>query len=172
MLANHALFAIGGYCENRDLYRRSEVFDGSVSQEPRRFHLGIDVWGNAGTEIFAPMNAVVHSIADNDAQGDYGATIILQHRLETVVFHTLYGHLSKSDLKLKPGDEIASGELFAHFGNHMENGYWPPHLHFQVIQNMEDLHGDYPGVCSKSNLSLYQNNCPDPDLILNMNQFK
>ncbi len=167
-----ALFAIGGYCEHRNLYRRSDVFNGSKSEEPRRNHLGIDIWGKAGTEIFAPMNAVVHSIADNDTKGDYGATIILQHQLENIVFHTLYGHLSKADLTLKSGDEIVSGQLIAHFGNHLENGYWPPHLHFQVIQDLEGNEGDYPGVCSNSTLSTYQHNCPDPDLILNLNRFK
>jgi len=165
---NHAKFAIGGYLEYRDLYSRSDVFSGSSSDEERRLHLGIDIWGPAGTAVYAPTDGTVHSFAMNDVKGDYGATIILQHELEGLIFHTLYGHLSLSDLDLEVGQQIAKGSLLAHFGNHEENGYWPPHLHFQVILDMENKQGDYPGVCSLKNKSHYANNCPDPNLILQL----
>ena len=168
---NDATFAIGGYLENRDLYRRSEVFDGIGMQEPRRIHVGMDIWGKAGTAIYAPLTGVVHSTAYNDVKGDYGATIILKHVLDGCVFHTLYGHLMKSDLVLKEGDTIQAGDILAHFGNHHENGFWPPHLHFQVIEDMEGKKGDYPGVCSKSTKPHYERNCLNPDLILRLNQF-
>ena len=98
-----AKFGFGGYNELRTLYSRSEIFNSSLSEnssdEPRRLHLGIDVWGNAGTEIFTPLDGVVHSFAFNDNFGDYGATIILKHELENESFHTLYGHLSLADIK-------------------------------------------------------------------------
>jgi len=71
-------------------------------------------------------------------------------------------------LDLEVGQQIAKGSLLAHFGNHEENGYWPPHLHFQVILDMENKQGDYPGVCSLKNKSHYANNCPDPNLILQL----
>lgn len=165
---NGAKFAVGGYLEYRDLYSRSDVFSGSSSDEERRLHLGIDIWGPAGTAVYAPIDGTVHSFAMNDVKGDYGATIILQHELEGISFHTLYGHLSLSDLDLEIGQQIAKGGLLAHFGNHEENGYWPPHLHFQVILDMENKYGDYPGVCSLKNKSHYANNCPDPNLILQL----
>jgi murein DD-endopeptidase MepM/ murein hydrolase activator NlpD len=165
---NGAKFAVGGYLEYRDLYSRSDVFSGSSIDEDRRLHLGIDIWGPAGTAVYAPIDGTVHSFAMNDVKGDYGATIILQHELEGILFHTLYGHLSLSDLDLEIGQQIAKGSLLAHFGNHEENGYWPPHLHFQVILDMENKYGDYPGVCSLKNKSHYANNCPDPNLILQL----
>lgn len=165
---NGAKFAVGGYLEYRDLYSRSDVFSGSSIDEERRLHLGIDIWGPAGTDVYAPIDGTVHSFAMNDVKGDYGATIILQHELEGLLFHTLYGHLSLSDLDLEIGQQIEKGSLLAHFGNHEENGYWPPHLHFQVILDMENKHGDYPGVCSLKNKSHYANNCPDPNLILQL----
>jgi murein DD-endopeptidase MepM/ murein hydrolase activator NlpD len=166
----NALYGIGGYNEHRTIYSRSEVFD--AGEEPRRLHLGIDIWGEAGTRIFAPLGGVLHSFAFNDNYGDYGATIILQHQLEGYAFHTLYGHLSLKDIQhLQQGKFISQGELIAHFGEPKENGHWPPHLHFQIIIDMELKEGDYPGVCKFSEREKYLVNCPNPDLILQMMKF-
>lgn len=157
-------FGIGGYNELRNLYARSTVFNG---EEPRRLHLGVDIWGSAGTPVFAPLAGTIHSIGNNDNFGDYGATIIVQHQLEGYVFHTLYGHLSLNSLQGKEaGQTIAAGENIAWFGPPAENGHWPPHLHFQVIENMEGMMGDYPGVCRFSEREKYLQNCPDANLML------
>ncbi len=170
LTAADALYGIGGYNEHRSIYARSEVFDSG--EEPRRLHLGIDIWGKEGTKIFAPLGGTVHSFAFNDHYGDYGATIILQHQLEAYTFHTLYGHLSLKDIAhLKQGKFVSQGELLAHFGGPTENGQWPPHLHFQVIIDMQRKEGDYPGVCKWSERESYLANCPDPDLILKMMGF-
>ncbi|HMU08605.1 MAG TPA: peptidoglycan DD-metalloendopeptidase family protein [Ferruginibacter sp.] len=161
-----AKFGIGGYNENRTIYRRSKLFSG---EEERTLHLGIDIWGPAGTPVYAAFGGMVHSFAFNNDFGDYGATIILLHQLETVAFYTLYGHLSLKDISvLKQGAYITRGEVIGHFGEPNENGNWPPHLHFQVIHDIELKEGDYPGVCSLSEKAKYLKNCPDPDLILQM----
>ena len=140
--------------------------------EPRRLHLGIDIWGKPHTKVMAPMDALVHSFAFNNAFGDYGATIILTHNLQGETFYTLYGHLSLNSIKnIQEGDRIKKGDVFAEFGIPFENGHWPPHLHFQVIMNMEGKKGDYPGVCKFSERERYLSNCPDPDLILQMMQY-
>ena len=159
-------YGIGGYAEQRVLYKRSEHFSG---EEPRNIHLGIDIWGDAGTKVYAPLGGMVHSTGYNNNFGDYGATIILQHQLDTVVFHTLYGHVSLKDIELlEEGNYISRGQQFARFGEPHENGDWPPHLHFQIIKYMELKEGDYPGVCTKSEREKYLANCPDPNLILGM----
>src|SRR6186713_1073560 len=102
-------YGIGGYNENRTLYQRSNLFDG---EEPRTIHLGIDIWGPAGTKIYAPLGGMVHSFAFNNNFGDYGATVILLHQLDTISFHTLYGHVSLADLEgLQEGKYINRGEL-------------------------------------------------------------
>ncbi len=162
-------YGIGGYNEDRVLYKRSNHFE---AQEPRTIHLGIDVWAPAGTGVYAPLGGVVHSFAFNNNFGDYGATIILQHQLDGVAFHTLYGHVSLKDLAaLQQGKYINRGELIAHFGEPEENGDWPPHLHLQVIEDMELKEGDYPGVCSKKERDNYLRNCPDANLVLNMMKY-
>ena len=133
----NAKYGIGGYNENRTVYTRSKNFDGEDG-EPRRLHLGIDIWGPAGTPVFAPLGGMIHSFAFNDSYGDYGATIILLHQLEGTAFYTLYGHVSVADISvITEGNYISLGQEFAHFGEPKENGNWPPHLHLQVIANME-----------------------------------
>ena len=162
-------YAIGGYVENRTMYNMDHFTD---AKEPRTLHLGIDIWGDVGTKVYAPIGGMVHSFAFNDKEGDYGATIILQHQLETIVFHTLYGHVSLADLaQLHEGQYFNRGEVIAHFGEPAENGNWPSHLHFQVIGDMNLKQGDFPGVCALSERDKYLQNCPDPDLILNMMRY-
>ena len=167
---NHCRYGIGGYNEHRTLYARSNHFD--MGEEPRRLHLGIDIWGEAGTKIMAPLDGIVHSFAFNNNDSDYGATIILSHQLEGMSFHTLYGHLSLNSIKnLHEGKHILAGETFSEFGMRFENGNWPPHLHFQIILDMADWQGDYPGVCRFSEREKWLGNSPDPDLILQLNQY-
>lgn len=170
---NDCIYGIGGYNEHRTIYSRSNVFDASNgNEEPRRLHLGIDIWGRAGTPVFAPLDGTVHSFAFNDRFGDYGATIISQHQLQEMQFHILYGHLSLADLtNLTVGKPVQAGEVIGHFGEPRENGGWPPHLHIQIIKDMQGTIGDYPGVCRYSERENYVRNCPDPDLILGMMKY-
>ena len=170
-------FGIGGYNELRDLYSRSDLFGKSLSndedknEEPRKLHLGTDIWGPSGSFVYAPLDGKVQSFAFNDNYGDYGATLILKHEIEGKAFYTLYGHISLIDIEnLQQGNPIQKGQLIAHFGKENENGHWPPHLHFQVIENIGDYQGDYPGVCKESEREYYLHNCPDPDLILDLNR--
>lgn len=165
-----ALYGVGGYDEHRTIYSRSEVFGPVHSQEePRRLHLGIDIWGPVGVPVMSPIQGEVHSFAFNDAFGDYGATLVLEHDWEELHFYTLYGHLSLDSIRNKvEGQKVGKGETIAFFGDISENGHWPPHLHFQVIRDMQGNTGDYPGVCKFSERAAYLHNCPDPDIFLNM----
>jgi murein DD-endopeptidase MepM/ murein hydrolase activator NlpD len=162
---NQCLYGIGGYGEHRTIYARSAHFD--TTEEPRRLHLGVDIWGPAGTPVYNFHEAVVHSFKFNDHLGDYGATIILKYDFEGLVVYGLYGHLSLASLKgLQEGQVIPGGTAFASFGIPEENGYWPPHLHFQMMFSMRGLRGDYPGVCKFSERLTYLANSPDPNLVL------
>ncbi|MGB3153257.1 MAG: peptidoglycan DD-metalloendopeptidase family protein [Chitinophagaceae bacterium] len=170
----HARYAIGGYSEHRTVYSNSKVFDADKpGEEPRRLHLGTDIWGKPHTAVMAPLDGRVHSFAFNNQAGDYGATKILSHALESVSFFTLYGHLSLNSIKnIQEGDTIKKGDVFAELGVPAENGQWPPHLHFQIIIDMGGWSGDYPGVCKFSEKEIWLANSPDPDIILKLNQYR
>jgi len=172
--AANARYGIGGYAEYRSFfYEHSKVFDSPrPGEEPRRLHLGIDIWGEVGTPVFAFMGGMVHSFAFNNRFGDYGATLILLHQLDGIGFYSLYGHISLRDINnIQGGQYVSRGQEIAHIGEANENGNWPPHLHLQIIHDLEMNKGDYPGVCAYSEKEKYLKNCPDPDLVLNMIQY-
>jgi murein DD-endopeptidase MepM/ murein hydrolase activator NlpD len=163
--ANNCRYGIGGYMEHRTIYAVSPHFD--TDDEPRRLHLGVDIWGDAGTPIYSPLDGKVHSFQDNNNLGDYGPTIILQHNLDGLTLYSLYGHLSRVSLQgLMVGMPVHKDQQIATLGNNQENGQWPPHLHFQLMFDMEGKQGDYPGVCKYSEMEKYRMNIPDPGLLL------
>lgn len=175
-------YGIGGYNENRILYNNHNLFNtvklnvspnGKDSKgASRSIHLGIDIWSEAGTKVYAPLGGLVHSFGFNNNAGDYGATLILLHQLDTLTFYTLYGHLSLEDIaSVSEFQYIIRGHVIGHFGNTDENGHWPPHLHFQVIKDIRMNKGDYPGVCTVDEREKYLANCPDPDAIIRMMQY-
>lgn len=163
---NNAKIAFGGYNEERNIYQRSTVFKDDKTDE-RNVHIGLDLWIKAGTPVLAALDGTVHSHKYNAGFGDYGPTIILEHQLEDQTFYTLYGHLSLGSLaNIEIGTAFKKGQQLATLGDSSVNGDYAPHLHFQVIENIADNFGDYPGVCSKNELPFYLENCPDPNLLL------
>lgn len=166
---NNCRYGIGGYMEHRTIYAFSSHFD--TDDEPRRLHLGVDIWSDAGTPVYAPLDGIVHSYQDNNTIGDYGPTIILQHDLDGLTLYSLYGHLSRKSLEgLSKGTPVSKNRQIATLGNADENGHWPPHLHFQLMFDMEGKQGDYPGVAKFSEKEIWQKNIPDPGLILRFPQ--
>jgi len=162
---NGCKYGVGGYMEHRTIYARSGLFD--TNDEPRRLHLGVDIWGTPGTPVYSPLPGKIHSFNDNNNFGDYGPTIIISHNLDGLKLYSLYGHLSRASLKgLNNGQQVKANEEIAAFGTADENGHWPPHLHFQLMFDMEGMQGDYPGVCRFSEKNKYSKNIPDPQLIL------
>lgn len=163
---NKGKIAFGGYIETRNLYQRSTVFKSTNSDE-RNIHIGFDLWMNESATIHAALDGSIHSFQNNTALCDYGPTIILSHEIEGIKFHTLYGHLSEASLiGKKVGDIVKKGERIATLGLPPINGDYAPHLHFQIIIDMEGKVGDYPGVCSEKTLPFYKSNCPDPNILL------
>jgi murein DD-endopeptidase MepM/ murein hydrolase activator NlpD len=161
--------AYGGYLETRTIYNRSQYFNSFNIKSKRNIHLGLDLWIAAETPIYTPFDATVHSFKNNTNFGDYGPTIILKHEIKGICFFTLYGHLSlKSIENLNIGQEFKQEDQIATLGDASVNGDYPPHLHFQIINDIQDYVGDYPGVCSKQDLEFYKSNCPDPNLLLKL----
>jgi len=164
-----AIVAYGGYLEKRDIYNRSAHFCSRDLAPERNIHLGIDLWLEEGAPLFAPIDGEVHSFKNNKNFGDYGPTIILEHKLGGHVFYTLYGHLSLSSIEhVKSKQKVYKGNPIGYLGDSTVNGDYAPHLHFQVIIDLQGFWGDYPGVCSTVDLGFYKNNCPNPEVILKL----
>ena len=154
----------GGYLEKRGIYTAGQYVKKPGSA--RNIHIGVDVWWDPGTPVFAPYTGKVHSFAYNDKPLDYGGTIILEHRENDLLFYTLYGHLSKDSLsRIKTGMTIERGQQFCRLGDREENGGWYPHLHLQLIKSMMNFSGDYPGVVAAKNRRIIEN-CPNPEFMV------
>jgi len=166
---HHKKVAYGGYIETRGIYNRSTHFNQQDPNTERNIHLGLDIWVDANTDVLAPLKGIVHSFKDNTNFGDYGPTIILEHSINSIVFYTLYGHLSTNSLKeIQIGQVFEKGECIAQLGTAKVNGDYAPHLHFQIIKDLGTYFGDYPGVTSKLKLEQLKVNGEDPKILLKL----
>ncbi len=169
MRARSTPIGIGRYDEARLLYI-SDAFAGSGGEHPERrtVHIAIDIFLEPGSPVLAPLPGRVHSVRDNAARLDYGPTVILEHAPEAApIFYTLYGHLARASVAhLAAGDRVERGKTIGSIGPAPENGDWPPHVHFQLIADMLDMRGDFPGVAAASARAAWLSLCPDPNLIL------
>lgn len=160
---------LGRYDEPRRSYTASSYRPAGTEVDAwRTVHLGLDLFLAPGSPVFAPLEGMVHSVADNAQPQDYGPTIILRHEAPGVgEFFTLYGHLSLASLDgLAPGRWIAKGERIGTIGEPPANGYWPSHVHVQLIVDLLDQVGNFPGVCAARDRQLWQSLCPDPNALL------
>ena len=165
--SRHKLIAFGGYLERRSLYKRSKHFNKAGSFNKRNIHLGVDLWCGEDTPVLAVFDGVIHSFSENTNFGDYGPTLVLKHCIKDIVFYSLYGHLSRSSIKsLIKNSQISKGQVIGFLGSSDVNGDYAPHLHFQIIKDIQHYLGDYPGVFSEIDLPFFIENCPDPNLIL------
>ena len=171
MARNGANVGIGRYREARLLYS-SPLFapQDDPDGERRTVHLGIDLFAPAGTGVRAPLDGTVHLVADKRQPLDYGPLVILRHVTDAGhVFYTLYGHLSRASLDgLAQGQTIGAGGELARLGSPEENGGWPSHLHFQLVLDLLDRGGDFPGVCRPGDEDVWCSLSPDPELILRL----
>ncbi|MFK8163567.1 MAG: aminotransferase class III-fold pyridoxal phosphate-dependent enzyme, partial [Lewinella sp.] len=161
---NNADFGIGGYGETRPVYTTDDFAkEGNSGPRWRTVHLGLDVWGPAGTPIHAPLDGTVHSLGVDPTKHGYGHVLILEHCEDQHTFFTLYGHLSADSLKgIQAGTQVQKGDEIARFGTPDENGGWPPHLHFQVMMDMLGYIGDFPGVAYPEEAHIWLDICPNP----------
>jgi 4-aminobutyrate aminotransferase-like enzyme/Ser/Thr protein kinase RdoA (MazF antagonist) len=160
---------LGKYNEARAVYT-APSFRVVTNDGPawRTVHIGLDFFADAGKEVVAAYGGTVYSLANNQAEKDYGPTIILEHRVSPELsFYTLYGHLGIDCLsRLKVGQEVRAGEVIAQIGDWSVNGHWTPHLHFQLMLDLLGMEGDFPGVCTHHNAAVWTSICPDPWLFI------
>lgn len=175
-----AAVGLGRYDEVRWWYT-GEAFraPGNEMDEWRTVHLGVDLFAEPGTPVFAPLGGRVVSAHDNADRLDYGPTIILEHELEDqagdgdgdgpIRFRTLFGHLSPESLPaLAVGDVVEPGRTIGWIGAPPDNGDWAPHLHFQVFVDALGYEGTFPGVAAPSARGVWTAVSPDPNHLLRL----
>ena len=158
---------IGLYKEKRKVYKGINFVSELNNNERRNIHLGIDIFIEHGTDLYAPIDGKIKILKNNAFKYDYGPTLVLEHQFNDIKFYTLYGHLSKVILKkLKIGKKIKKGDWIGKIGKTSENGNWLPHLHFQIILDLLDNNENFPGVGEEYLIDIWSKISPDPNLIL------
>mmetsp|Transcript_7557 Transcript_7557/g.16823 ORF Transcript_7557/g.16823 Transcript_7557/m.16823 type:complete len:530 (+) Transcript_7557:136-1725(+) len=196
-------YTVGRYDEDRrsmyssDLFSERQPVDettgsGSGSGGKRTVHVGIDIGGPVGTKVYAFADGVVHSAGYNEAWGDYGHVVVIEHDLRrpqgecskeeeqdlpaekgtstststcSSKIWALYGHLNSVRGK-KPGKRIKRGQVVGAMGDLKDNGGgYDPHVHFQLSTRPPETH-DMPGVVSTADRPRALVEYPDPRLVL------
>ena len=88
-----ATYSVGRYNEDRKNMYTAPLFEGQ-----RTVHMGIDLGGPVGTPVHAFFDGTVHDLANHQADGDYGPTLITRHQLGDTILYALHGHLSAQSL--------------------------------------------------------------------------
>lgn len=149
--------AVGGYNENR-----KNMYLAPQYENRRHIHMGLDFWAPVGEPVFAVVDGVIAYKAFHDQTGNYGATIVLEHRWKGNQLFALYGHLSLRSLDcVKIGESVEAGNKVGWLGEKSENGNWPPHLHYQLSWK-DPKEADMPGVVSKDERDKALKIYPDP----------
>ncbi|HHP7236989.1 peptidoglycan DD-metalloendopeptidase family protein [Longibacter sp.] len=161
-IEDHA-WGIGRYDEHRaqEMYNNSGLY-----AEERCIHMGIDLWGPAGTPVKAFADGRVYAIVNHDSPRNYGPTVITEHLLDEERVWALHGHLSRETLEhLDLNQPVQAGDVLGWFGTTHENGGWPPHLHLQLSRE-EPLDNDMPGVVAPADREKARETYPDPRQVL------
>jgi murein DD-endopeptidase MepM/ murein hydrolase activator NlpD len=99
-----------------------------LSQRPA-MHTGMDFEVPVGTPILAAGSGVV-AVAGWDPQ--YGHNVVLRH---PDGYTSRYAHAN--ELRVKPGESVARGQLIALSGNSGRST--GPHLHFEILRHGKPL---------------------------------
>lgn len=163
--ARGSLYGIGRYNERRPGMYQTDLFTPNAAGA-RDIHVGIDIAAPVGSPVYAFFDGSIYMVGVNPAPGDYGGTIITEHRLGERTLWALHGHLSHSSaLGWNPGQSFKRGDVIARLGDKAENGGWNPHLHFQLSW-IKPERCDLPGAVSSKDLNWALENFPDPRFVL------
>jgi hypothetical protein len=125
----------GGYLENR-----SNLLRGHYMKEGEHWHVGLDLWVPAGTEIRAGVTSeLVYAKMDPDYYGGWGGKLIFKVRDD---LYFILGHLDQIVTDLR---KYHSWEKVGIIGAPPVNGNFAPHLHLQCCTKFDpEVDGYHP----------------------------
>ena len=131
--------------------RRSRSGPTSID-EHRTIHIGLDLFADAGTPVYAPLDGVVHAFADNAIaaglrSGDHPAPRDGRRRRVLHALRTSEPRVARRTRR-RPRGRRRRADRDARQPD--VNGGWTPHLHLQVITDLLGLGTDFPGVARPS----------------------
>ena len=97
-------------------------------------HRGVDIAAAVGAPIIAPADGIVMASVSEER---YGIKLELVHEVAGERFHTVYGHLDRTLMKV--GDPVRRGQVVGHIGTTGATSFQYSHVHFEIT-----LHGIAP----------------------------
>lgn len=91
-------------------------------------HMGLDIVGEPGSEVFAAGSGQVISVERNSTPGGSGVQVVISHSFG---YNSRYTHLE--EVMVRPGQRIKRGDLIARIG--VSGSSIAPHLHFEISRN-------------------------------------
>jgi hypothetical protein len=90
-------------------------------------HNGIDIADGGTRPIYAVADGVVRR---SYLSTSYGETIMIEHKINGVVWETVYAHMKENSRRFKVGDKVKQGDVIGTMGN--TGNSTGQHLHFEL----------------------------------------
>jgi murein DD-endopeptidase MepM/ murein hydrolase activator NlpD len=110
--------------------RRTSAFGMRVhpTTQERALHSGVDYGAPEGTPVLAFSAGLVSCVETDSTR--LGGFVVIEHDIAGVRVDSLYAHMWPGDIRVRPGDHVAPGQLVGLVGSAgRANG---PHLHFEL----------------------------------------
>lgn len=155
----------GGWMEDRSI-----VWSDTYLRETGNFlHLADDFNVPAGTMVFCVADGpIVHMGTDSPLKGGWGGHIVQKIQFHGKPHALIYCHLGFMQPRDTPCD-ISKGDFIGLVGNKSENGGWGPHLHLQLVADIDDvtdwahfMDKEIDGYGKVSDIEYWAKRCPDP----------
>lgn len=130
-------------------------------------HLGLDVFSVEDFPVLSPINGTLYSV-QGDGTGRE-AKIVLQHRLGTLKFYTVFNHLI-SELMLipgsRPGELIRAGEPLGFSSSALCHHAGLSQFNFMIVLEAKEEPFEVPEYIETRYENYFLALCPDPTALL------
>jgi murein DD-endopeptidase MepM/ murein hydrolase activator NlpD len=118
------------------------IYDGDQTKLESYAYFGTDIHAVADGPVVSVLDGLPEEVPGKDPAGlpldQYSGNHIVQDIGGGN--YALYAHLKTGSIKVKPGDRLTTGQVFASLGNSGNTD--APHLHFHVMSTPDPLHSD------------------------------